>query len=277
MSYLGQAALKNSELKRFTVTSSTSATHVLSWTAPNEQSLWITINGVKQQDDAYSIAGIPTTITLTDPLVATDKMEVIGVLDIGVITMVGDNSVDSNKLANNAVTTGKILDGTIINADISASAALDATKIADGSVTSTEFQYINSVTSNVQTQLNAKGVGDALLGSAQTFTAGQRGEITALTSATTITIDMADSNNFSVTLAHNATFANPSNLTAGQSGSIFITQDGTGSRTGSWGSQWDFVGGSAPTLTTTASAVDRIDYVVRSATSIHAVATLNLS
>jgi len=65
MSYIGQAALKNSELKRFDVTSSTSATHVLSWTAPNEQSLWITINGVKQQDDAYSIAGTPTTITRT--------------------------------------------------------------------------------------------------------------------------------------------------------------------------------------------------------------------
>ena len=90
MSYLGQAALKNSELKRFDVTSSTSATHVLSWTAPNEQSLWITINGVKQQDDAYSIAGIPTTITLTDALVATDKMEVIGIVDIGVITVVGE-------------------------------------------------------------------------------------------------------------------------------------------------------------------------------------------
>ena len=90
MSYIGQAALKNSELKRFDVTSSTSATHVLSWTAPNEQSLFITINGVKQQDDAYSIAGSPTTITLTDALVATDKMEVIGVLDIGVITVDSD-------------------------------------------------------------------------------------------------------------------------------------------------------------------------------------------
>ena len=69
MSYIGQAELKNSELKRFDVTGSTSATHVLSWTAPNEQSLWITINGVKQQEDAYSIAGVPTTITLTDALV----------------------------------------------------------------------------------------------------------------------------------------------------------------------------------------------------------------
>ena len=108
MSYLGQAALKNSELKVFNVTSSTSATHVLSWTAPNEQSLFITINGVKQQEDAYSIAGSPTTITLTDALVATDKMEVVGVLDIGVITVVGDNSVSTAKLGNTSVTT-KIL------------------------------------------------------------------------------------------------------------------------------------------------------------------------
>ena len=114
-------------------------------------------------------------------------------------------------------------------------------------------------------------------GNANTWTAAQRGEITALTSATTITIDMADSNNFSCTLAHNATFANPSNLTAGQSGSIFLIQDGSGSRTASWGSNFDFAGGTAPTLTTTASAVDRIDYVVLDSSNIHAVATLNLS
>ena len=131
MSYIGQAALKNSELKRFDVTSSTSATHLLSWTAPNEQSLFITINGVKQQDDAYSIAGIPTTVTLTDALIATDKMEVIGIVDIGVITMVGDNSVSSNKLADNAVTTGKILDGTIVAGDL-ADNAVTLAKQADG-------------------------------------------------------------------------------------------------------------------------------------------------
>ena len=88
---------------------------------------------------------------------------------------------------------------------------------------------------------------------------------------------MADSNNFSVTLAHNATLANPTNLTAGQSGSIFITQDGTGSRTLAYGTQWDFVGGTAPTLTTTAAAIDRLDYVVRTTSSIHTVASLALS
>ena len=122
MSYLGQAALKNSELKVFNVTSSTSATHVLSWTAPNEQSLFVTINGVKQQEDAYSIAGSPTTITLTDALVATDKMEVVGVLDIGVITVVGDNTISTAKIAPNAVTAAEIATDAVGTSEIAANA-----------------------------------------------------------------------------------------------------------------------------------------------------------
>lgn len=43
----------------------------------------------------------------------------------------------------------------IENADIKAGAAIDASKIADGSVSSTEFQYLDGVTSNIQTQLNS--------------------------------------------------------------------------------------------------------------------------
>jgi hypothetical protein len=112
---------------------------------------------------------------------------------------------------------------------------------------------------------------------AQTYTAGQRGEITALTDGATITPDLADSNNFSVTLGGNRTLANPSNIVAGQSGSIFITQDGTGSRTLAYGSYYDFAGGTAPTLSTSSGAVDRIDYIVRSSTSIHCVFTANYS
>lgn len=111
----------------------------------------------------------------------------------------------------------------------------------------------------------------------QTFTAAQRGAITTLTSGATVTPDFAASNNYTLTLDQNLTIDNPTNLTAGQSGSIFLVQDATGSRTAAWGTYWDFAGGTAPTLTTTASAVDRVDYVVRSSTSIHAVATLNYS
>ena len=121
------------------------------------------------------------------------------------------------------------------------------------------------------------GTDYAGIDTAQTFTKGQRGEITVLSDGATITPDLADSNNFSVTLAGNRTLANPTNTVAGQSGSIFITQDGTGSRTLAYGSNFDFAGGTAPTLSTTAAAVDRIDYVVRTATSIHAVFTANYS
>ena len=134
-----------------------------------------------------------------------------------------------------------------------------------------------AITTNGSATLAWSTVGNASLATAQTFTAGQRGEITSLTSATTVTIDMALSNNFACTMTHNITFANPSNMVAGQAGSIFLTQDSTGSRTASWGSQWDFKAGLAPTLTTTAAAVDRIDYVVRSASSIHAIFSANYS
>ena len=106
MSYIGQAALKNSEIKRFDVTSSTSATHILGWPPVNEQSIIVTINGIKQQEDAYTIAG--SVLTLTDALVAADKLEVIGIIDIGVITIVGDNTVSTAKLGNSSVTEAKL-------------------------------------------------------------------------------------------------------------------------------------------------------------------------
>ena len=136
--------------------------------------------------------------------------------------------------------------------------------------------YVKEGSSLVSTQATVDP-DTAVTDVAQTFTAAQRGSITTLTDGATVTPDFAASNNYTLTLGGNRTIANPTNLTAGQSGSIFLVQDGTGSRTASWGSYWDFAGGTAPTLTTTASAVDRIDYVVRSSTSIHAVATLAYS
>ena len=117
----------------------------------------------------------------------------------------------------------------------------------------------------------------ALLSLAQSFTAAQRGTISALTDGATITADFAVANNFSVTLGGNRTLANPSNQTAGQSGCIWITQDGTGSRTLAYGSQWDFTGGTAPTLSTTAAAVDCLVYAVQSSTKITATLITNLS
>jgi hypothetical protein len=112
--------------------------------------------------------------------------------------------------------------------------------------------------------------GYGAIDTAQTWTKGQRGEVTALTSASTVTIDMADSNNFSLTLAHNVTLANPTNLTAGQSGAVVITQGSSTSYTVSYGSYWKFPGGTVPTKTTTASSVCVLLYYVESSTRITA-------
>jgi hypothetical protein len=92
--------------------------------------------------------------------------------------------------------------------------------------------------------------------------------VVALTDGATITADFALANNFSVTLGGNRTLANPTNLTVGQSGVIKVTQDGTGSRTLAYGSNWDFAAGTVPTLTTTANAVDILAYYVDGASNI---------
>jgi hypothetical protein len=97
----------------------------------------------------------------------------------------------------------------------------------------------------------------------QSFTAAQRGTISAIGNTSgTITLDFATANNF--------TLANPTNLTAGQSGCIYISQDGSGSKTLAYASNWDFAGGTVPTLSTAASAVDVLVYAVRTTGSIAA-------
>jgi len=124
------------------------------------------------------------------------------------------------------------------------------------------------------TTLSASGT--ATFSGTMSATANAYMQIDALTDAATIAVDMSVGNNFSVTLAGNRTLGNPTNLNAGQSGVIFITQDGTGSRTLAYSSYWDFPAATAPTLTTTANAVDVIVYTVRSSTSIAAQAILNI-
>ena len=69
---------------------------------------------------------------------------------------IADSQITTAKINDSAVTSAKIADGTIVNADINASAAIDATKIHDGTVTNTEFKYLDGVTSAIQTQLDAK-------------------------------------------------------------------------------------------------------------------------
>ena len=262
-----------------------------------------------------------TTLTVTDP--TADRT--ITLPDVtGTVVTTGDTG---------SVTSTMILDGTIANADISASAEIAVSKLANG--TARQLLQTDSAgtgvefTSNVDipgtldvtgavtldSTLQVDGVATfnanivmegtsadaheltltcnptadvtvtlpdatttvAGLGVAQSFTKAQRGSVVSLTDAATIAVDLSLGNNFSVTLAGNRTLGAPTNTTAGQSGVIVVTQDSTGSRTLAYNSIYKFAGGTAPTLTTTASAVDVLAYYVESSTRITVTSLLNVS
>lgn len=105
---------------------------------------------------------------------------------------------------------------------------------------------------------NAPSLDVALLAQANVFTKAQAVTPVALTDAASIATDASLSNTFTVTLGGNRTLANPTNMTNGAIYTWRVRQDGTGSRTLAYGSKFKWPGGTAPTLTTTASATDFI-------------------
>jgi hypothetical protein len=101
----------------------------------------------------------------------------------------------------------------------------------------------------------------------QAWTAPQRADIETLTYSATTNIDFSLAQNYKITLTGNVSFT-ASNMTAEQSGFITITQDATGSRTGSWSTDFEFAGGTAPVLSTAANAVDTFPYYIRASGSV---------
>ena len=264
-----------------------------------------------------------TTITVTNP--TADRTITFPNVTGNVVTT-GDTGT---------VTSAMLTDATIVNADVSATAEIAVSKLANGSArqllqtasngTSVEFTsnvdvpgtldvtgvatfdstslFVGNATFNgslifegatpdsheltlsvadpgadVTVTIPASTTTLAGLAVTQSFTKAQRGTPVALTDGATIAVDMSLGNNFSVTLAGNRSLGDPTNVTAGQSGVIVVTQDGTGSRTLAYaGTKYKFAGGTAPTLTTTAAAVDVLAYYCESATRITVTSLLNVS
>ena len=200
----------------YVLTANSSATNGLDWQAVSVADGAITNakladmagGSVKVRDSASS--GVPSDVAL-----ATTQILIGDGAGVAAASLSGDVTMTNAGVVS-------IGTGVVVDADVNASAAIDATKIANGTVTSTEFQYINTLSSNAQTQIDAKGVGDAVLANDQSWTGSQR--------ATAVTdndgsYDMNGGQNF-ITTPSGSTTITFTNIANGQSGFIKLINSG---------------------------------------------------
>ena len=120
------------------------------------------------------------------------------------------------------------------------------------------------------------GTAVSIEASATSFRNQVYGPVVSLTDATSIALDMSTGNHFAVTLGGNRTLQNPTNAVAGQVGHIYVYQDGTGSRTLSFGDSYRFAKGAAPTMTTSINSTDLLVFSVRGVSAIDVLPVLDL-
>ena len=107
-------------------------------------------------DGAVTLAKMATDSVNGDKI-ADDSINSEHYVDGSIDTAhIADSQITLAKLSGDSVDSSKIVNDSIVNADINSSAAIDATKIHDGTISNTEFGYLNGVSSAIQTQINSK-------------------------------------------------------------------------------------------------------------------------
>ena len=117
----------------------------------------------------------------------------------------------------------------------SSDSRFDLTDILETDGIAIEDNNISSNRSNDDLNLIANGTGQITTKSILNFDNTYKEKVNTLSSATSITVDCNLASIHKVTLAHNTTFS-LTNLSEGQSVTLIITQDSTGSRTGAFSS-----------------------------------------
>ena len=239
--------------------------------------------------------GTLTALTVDDVAINGKVMTMTGSTDDTAVFTVGTNGTLTIETTDTAAAAGNIqitadgtaeLAGTTVTLDSGADIVLDAAgnnvTFKSGGTSILDFSNSSSdavVTASVQDKdIIFKGDDGGSAVTALTmdmsaagksiFGAGAVGATQTANASGSTTLDFDTYQNFVLTATGNVTLANPSTESAGQSGIIVLIQDGTGSRTLSTGSDFEWPAGSAGTISTAASAVDVIPYFVDASNSI---------
>ena len=239
--------------------------------------------------------GTLTALTVDDVAVNGKVITMTGSTDDTAVFTVGTNGTLTIETTDTAAAAGNIqitadgtaeLAGTTVTLDSGADIVLDAAgnnvTFKSGGTSILDFSNSSSdavVTASVQDKdIIFKGDDGGSAVTALTmdmsaagksiFGAGAVGATQTANASGSTTLDYDTYQNFVLTATGNVTLANPSTESTGQSGVIVLIQDGTGSRTLSTGTDYEWPAGSTGTISTAASSVDVIPYFVDASNSI---------
>jgi len=163
------------------------------------------------------------------------------------------------------------------NVSVNTSTVFIGNSTINTSITSNTLRIGNSTATFTVASNGNVGIGGNTTPTLDLYVNGAAaGAVGTLSDGANVAVDLSTFNNFTLTLNGARNLDNPTNLIVGQSGIIWVSQNSTGGQTLSYGSFWKFPANTAPTLTSTASAVDALVYSVRTSTSITVQAILNV-
>jgi hypothetical protein len=238
---------------------------------------WIPVTGTGSLVKAASPTLVTPALGTPSAVVLTNATGTAAGLTAGIAQALKSATTTVDVSAAAAPTTGQVLvatggsaatwqDGTALTSGSTNALRSATTTVNVSSATAPVAGQVLMATSSTAATWQVVGAGSIYSNTVNVFTKNQSVLPVALTAGATVNVDASLSNNFTLTPDQNFTLAEPTNATDGMVCNFVFTQPAT-PRTITFASAYQFAGGTEPTLTASANAVDFMSAYYNGATS----------